>query len=69
VNVAGIQKGVDPRVSATASFVLGLGAFVFALLRLVTENNFTKYGLYFAIVLGAILAYGGFMKYQAHRAP
>ena len=45
--------------------VLGGGAFLFTLLRLITVSNFTKYGLYIALVAGAFLAYGGWMKLQA----
>ena len=44
---------------------LGGGAFLFALLRWVTEMDFTKYGLYIAIIAGAVLAYGGWMKRSA----
>jgi hypothetical protein len=47
---------------------LGGGAFVFALLRLLTETNFTRYGLYLGIILGAVLAYGGWQKYKGSRA-
>ncbi|HEX9695372.1 MAG TPA: hypothetical protein VGB64_03555 [Actinomycetota bacterium] len=45
--------------------ILGGGAFVFALLRFITETRLTKFGLYIAIVLGAILAYAGWMKKKA----
>jgi hypothetical protein len=46
-------------------FGLTGGAFVFALLRWITEISLAKYGLYIAIVLGAVMAYGGWQKYQA----
>ncbi|HJT38401.1 MAG TPA: hypothetical protein VJ818_08245 [Actinomycetota bacterium] len=45
--------------------VLGGGAFLFALLRFLTAVHFTKYGLWIAIVAGAFLAYGGWMKLKA----
>jgi len=45
--------------------VLGGGAFLFVLLRLLTETHLTKYGLYVALVAGAFLAYGAWMKLQA----
>jgi len=44
--------------------VLGGGAFVFTILRLLTAIHYTKYGLYIAIVSSAFLAYGGWMKLQ-----
>lgn len=44
--------------------ILGGGAFVLTLLRLLTAVHFTKYGLYVALVAGAFLAYGGWMKLQ-----
>lgn len=47
---------------------LGGGAFVFTLLRLLTETSFTKYGLYVALVLSALLAYGGYQKFQSSKA-
>jgi hypothetical protein len=52
----------------TIYLALGGGAFLFALLRLLTETNFTRYGLYVAIILGAVLAFGGWQKYQGARA-
>lgn len=45
--------------------VLGGGAFLFALLRLITETSFTKFGVYLAVVLGGVLAYAGWMKNKA----
>ena len=44
--------------------ILGGGAFLFTLLRWLTMTSFTKYGLYVALVAGAFLAYGGWMKLQ-----
>lgn len=64
VRVAGINVTL-PAKDGVIYAVLGLGAFIFALLRLVTETNFTKYGLYVAIVLGAVLAYSGIQKNKA----
>lgn len=54
-----------PMKTGMAYLVLGGGAFAFALLRLITATRLTKFGLYIAIVLGAVLAYGGYMKYKA----
>src|SRR5690348_7564648 len=45
--------------------ILGVAAFLCALLRLATFHHITKYGLYIAIIAGAFLAYGGWMKLQA----
>jgi hypothetical protein len=45
--------------------ILGGGAFLFAILRLVTQVHYTKYGLYVAIIAGAALAFGGYQKYSA----
>ena len=45
--------------------ILGGGAFIFTLLRLLTQIHYTKYGIYIALVAGAFLAYGGWMKLQA----
>jgi hypothetical protein len=44
--------------------VLGGGAFLFTLLRLLTATSGTKYGLYIALIAAAFLAYGGWMKLQ-----
>lgn len=46
---------------------LGVGAFGFAVFRLLTQDDFTKYGLYVAIVAGAVLAVGGYQKFQASK--
>lgn len=45
--------------------LLGGGAFLFTLLRLLTQIHYTKYGLYIALVATGFLAYGGWMKLQA----
>jgi len=47
--------------------LLGGGAFLFTLLRLLTQVHYTKYGLYIALIASAFLAYGGWMKLQAKR--
>jgi hypothetical protein len=44
--------------------ILGGGAFLFTILRLLTAVHYTKYGLYVALVASAFLAYGGWMKLQ-----
>jgi len=45
--------------------LLGGGAFLFTLLRLLTQVHYTKYGLYIALIASAFLAYGGWMKLQS----
>jgi hypothetical protein len=65
--VAGMKMTL-PMKTGMAYLILGGGAFVFALLRFITETNLTKFGLYIAIVLGAVLAYAGYMKYKAEGA-
>jgi hypothetical protein len=57
LNLGDIKDGV-------VYMVLGGGAFLFTLLRLLTAIHYTKYGLYIAIVASAFLAYGGWMKLQ-----
>lgn len=64
LKVAGVEVTGNEGLIA---LVLGGGAFLFALLRLLTETSFTRYGLYLAIVLGGVLAYGGYQKYQASK--
>ena len=44
--------------------ILGGGAFLFTLLRWLTQTSHAKYGLYVALIAGAFLAYGGWMKLQ-----
>lgn len=57
LNLGDIQDGL-------VYIILGGGAFLFTLLRWLTMTSFTKYGLYVALVAGAFLAYGGWMKLQ-----
>lgn len=57
LDLGGIKDG-------TVYLGLGAAAFLFALLRWLTETNFTKYGLFVAIIAGAVLAYGGYLKNQ-----
>jgi hypothetical protein len=57
VDLGQIQDGV-------VYVLLGGGAFLFSFLRLLTAVHYTKYGLYIAIIAGAFLAYGGWMKLQ-----
>lgn len=62
--------GVDVPIPSKGMVLLLLcgGAFVFALLRLITETRATKYGLYLAIVLTGIMAYGAWQRHQAESA-
>lgn len=59
--------GMQLPVQATGQLLLGLcgGALVFVLLRLITETNFTKFGLYLAIVFTAVMTYGAWQRYKA----
>lgn len=54
-----------PAKDGVLYLTFGGGALLFALLRLVTETNFTKFGLYLAVILGIALAYAGWMKKKA----
>ncbi|MGZ4120727.1 MAG: hypothetical protein ACXVQY_01070 [Actinomycetota bacterium] len=65
IRVLGVKLDLGTVNDGLVYLVLGGGAFLFALLRLVTETHFTKYGLYIAIVAGAFLAVGGFQKFGA----
>jgi hypothetical protein len=51
----------------TGQLQLGLtaGTLIFTLLRFVTQTSATKYGLFVAIILGAVMTYGGYQKFQA----
>ena len=51
--------------TGTVSLALAGGAFVFTVLRLVTQVHITKYGLYFGIVLSGVMAYAAYQKFQA----
>ena len=51
--------------TGTTSFMLAGGAFAFVVLRLATETNFTKFGLYLALVLTAVMAYAGWQNWKA----
>lgn len=59
--------GMQMPVQATGPLLLGLcgGAFVFVLLRLVTQTSATKYGIYLAIVFTAVMTYGAWQRYKA----
>lgn len=54
-----------PMKTGQVYLALGGGTFLLVLLRFLTEMDATKFGLYFALILGAVLAYGGYMKYKA----
>lgn len=59
--------GMQLPVQATGPLLLFLcgGAFVFVLLRFITETSLTKYGLYLAIVFSAVMTYGAWQRYKA----
>lgn len=59
--------GVQLPIQMGSSVLLLLcgGALFFAVLRLITESSATKYGLFLAIVFGAVMTYGAFQRYQA----
>jgi len=65
VRVTGVKMELGTVKDGTLYLVLGGGALVFAILRLITEVHYTKYGLYVAIIAGAFLAAGGYQKYKA----
>lgn len=65
INVAGAGINLGNVNPGLVYLVLGGGAFVFTLLRFVTATSGTKYGLYIALILGAVLAYGGWQKFQS----
>lgn len=65
IRVLGVKLDLGQLKDGLVYLILGGGAFVFTLLRLITATNFTKYGLYIAIIAGAVLAYGGWMKLKA----
>jgi len=51
--------------SGTLSLALSGGAFVFTLLRWVTHTSIVKYGLYVALILGAVMTYAAYQKFHA----
>jgi hypothetical protein len=61
--VTGIEMGSAPM--GTLLLATSGGAFAFALLRLLTQTHFVKYGLYIAIVAGAVMTYGAYQKFTA----
>jgi hypothetical protein len=67
IRVLGVKLELGDVNDGVIYLVLGGGAFVFTVLRLITESNFTKFGLYIAIVAGAFLAVGGWQKFQASK--
>jgi len=62
--VVGAKLDLGSIKDGVVYIVLGGGAFLFTILRLLTAVHFTKYGLYIAIIASAFLAYGGWMKLQ-----
>ena len=64
--VVGAMKDSGAQMG-TVSLALTGGAFAFALLRFVTATSATKYGLYIAIILGAVMTYGGYQNFQASK--
>jgi hypothetical protein len=67
LNVLGMMKDVGMPQGQIMMILTG-GALLFSLLRWVTETRATKYGLFVAIILGAVMAYGGYQKFQAKAA-
>lgn len=63
--VVGMTAPIGNLKDGMVYLVLGGGAFVFTLLRFVTQTRLTKYGLYLALVLTAVMAYGAWMKNQS----
>lgn len=68
IRVLGVKLDLGQVNDGLIYLVLGGGAFLFTLLRLVTQTSFTKYGLYVALVLSALLAYGAYKKFQSSNA-
>jgi hypothetical protein len=64
LQVTGTMKDVGMPVG-TLQLVLCGGALVFALLRFITETRLTKYGLFIAIILGAVMTYAAWQKKSA----
>jgi hypothetical protein len=62
--VVGMMKDVGVPLG-TLQLVLCGGALVFTLLRFVTETRNTKYGLFIAIVLGAVMTFAAWQKKSA----
>ena len=51
--------------SGPLALILSGGALAFVLLRWVTETRATKYGLFIALILAAVMTYAGYTKFQA----
>lgn len=64
LSVTGMMKDVGVPIG-TLQLVLCGGALVFALLRFITQTSATKYGLFIAIVLGAVMTYAAWQKKSA----
>ena len=66
IRVLGVKLDLGTLRDGVVYLVLGLGALLFTLVRLITMPRFfsAKYGLFVAIVATAFLAYGGWMKNQ-----
>lgn len=62
VRVIGMKVELGTVPDGTIYLALGGGAFVFTLLRLITQSSLTKFGLYLALVSSGALAYGAFVK-------
>jgi hypothetical protein len=62
--VLGAKMNLGQIKDGVVYMILGGGAFLFTLLRFLTQISHSKYGLYIALVAGAFLAYGGWMKLQ-----
>lgn len=60
--VVGVANPVGGLSDGMIYLALGVGAFAFTVLRFLTQSNLTKFGLYLAIILTGVMAYGGWMK-------
>lgn len=65
IRILGVTLNLGAINDGVVYLALGGGAFLFVLLRLVTQTNFTKFGLYIALVSGGVLAFGGWQKFNA----
>jgi hypothetical protein len=54
--------------AGTLSLSLCGGAFAFALLRWLTQTRYAKYGLFVAIILGAVMTFAAYQKFQTSKS-
>lgn len=67
LKTAGVKVNLGEWQDSLVLLILSGGAVVFALLRWITMPRFfsARYGLFVAIVAGAVMAYSAWMKHQA----